>query len=1018
MSKTAEREELTRRYGKEIFARLEGTGPLPFSPAWWDDRLMDMSMGDEAVKLQLFRFVDVLPQLHSPSDVTRHLREYFAAAGHHVPGWIRLALRLLPSRGLLGRLLAGAARVSARRLARKFIAGSNVQEAASAIRRLRRRSLAFTVDLLGEATITEKEADESRDQYLELIHGLSREVDAWPANVLIDRDDRGPLPRVNVSVKLSALNSQFDAIDPDGAVRAVGERLRPILRAARERRVFVNIDMEQHAVKDLTYHIFRRVLEEPEFRDWTDVGLAVQAYLRDTRADLLRLRKWARHRGVPVWVRLVKGAYWDYETILSGQFGWPTPVWSHKPITDASYEGLTNFLLNNRRWLRPAFGSHNIRSLAHALATADLLDVPPTGLELQMLYGMAEPVKDVLVALGRRVRVYTPYGELLPGMAYLVRRLLENTANESFLRASFTEHTPIDRLLANPLEKAINGMREDQRKLTLPPIGLPPTAATNSGSSLSSAQTAFRIEPLTDFSRSDARQVMTAALEQVGRQFDRTYPLVIAGCKESAQKTIDSFNPSHCKQIVGRCAAATTEQARRAVEAAAAAFPKWRDTDPAKRAQYLFDAARVMRRRRFELAAWQVYECGKPWREADADVAESIDYCDFYGREMLRLAAPQRRDAPGEENVYFYEPRGVAVVVAPWNFPMAILCGMTAAALVTGNTAVMKPAEQSCVVGAKLMEVFEEVGLPPGVVNFLPGVGEEIGPTLVEHPAVAVIAFTGSRNVGLHINRDAAEPRPGQDHVKRVIAEMGGKNAIVVDDDADLDEAVHGVVASAFGYAGQKCSACSRVIVPSGLHDSLLTRIVEATRSLKVAPAEDPGCTIGPVIDDQAQARILRTIEQGKSQGRLVYAGELGTLAQEGCFVAPCIFADVAPSAPLASEEIFGPVLTVLRSESFEQSLEIANSTAYALTGGLYSRSPEHIEQAKRRFRVGNLYINRKITGALVDRQPFGGFKMSGIGSKAGGPDYLLQFVQPRTITENTLRRGFAPNSPAGPTQV
>jgi RHH-type transcriptional regulator, proline utilization regulon repressor / proline dehydrogenase / delta 1-pyrroline-5-carboxylate dehydrogenase len=519
----------------------------------------------------------------------------------------------------------------------------------------------------------------------------------------------------------------------------------------------------------------------------------------------------------------------------------------------------------------------------------------------------------------------------------------------------------------------------------------------------------LKIEPLTDFSRPDARRAMASALEQVAREFGRTYPVVIAGRPVPTPANITSINPSHRRQAVGQCGSATAEQARLAVEAANAAFPNWRDTAPAKRAQYLFDAARVMRRRRFELAAWQLYECGKPWREADADVAESIDYCEFYAREMLRLAEPRRRDAPGEENVYFYEPRGVTVVIAPWNFPMAILCGMTTAALVTGNTVVMKPAEQSCVVGAKLMEVFEEAGLPPGVVNFLPGVGEEVGPALVEHPAVSLIAFTGSRNVGLSINRQAAEPRAGQEQVKRVIAEMGGKNAVVIDEDADLDEAVHGVAASAFGYAGQKCSACSRVIVPAALHGAFLARLVEATRSLKAAPAEDPGCAIGPVIDDEAQSRILRTIEQGKSQGRLVYAGDVGTLAQEGSFVAPHIFADVDPSAPLAMEEIFGPVLTVLRSGDFEQSLEIANGTSYALTGGLYSRSPAHIEEAKRRFRVGNLYINRKITGALVDRQPFGGFKMSGVGSKAGGPDYLLQFLLPRTITENTLRRGFAP---------
>ncbi|HEY7329427.1 MAG TPA: L-glutamate gamma-semialdehyde dehydrogenase [Gemmataceae bacterium] len=520
----------------------------------------------------------------------------------------------------------------------------------------------------------------------------------------------------------------------------------------------------------------------------------------------------------------------------------------------------------------------------------------------------------------------------------------------------------------------------------------------------------YRVEPLADFSRSETRQAMDAALALVAPQLGRIYLPVIGGQSVSTTATFDSVNPSHSKQIVGRCGKAESEHAKESIDAAKAAFPAWRDTEAEKRADYLFRVAEVMRRRRFELAAWQLCECGKPRREADADVAESIDYCEFYGREMLRLAKPRRRDVPGEENVYFYEPRGVTVVIAPWNFPMAILCGMTTAALVTGNTVIMKPAEQSAVIGAKLMEVFQEVGLPPGVVSYLPGIGEEIGPALVDHPDVAMIAFTGSRGVGLHINRQAAEMQPGQQHIKRVLAEMGGKNAIIVDDDADMDEAVHGVVASAFGYAGQKCSACSRVIVLEAVYDAFVTRLIEATRSLKVAPAEDPGCTVGPVIDADAYQRILNTIEKGKNQGRLVYAGDVGTLKEEGYFIAPHIFADVSPAASLAQEEIFGPVLVVLRASDLEQALKLANGTPYALTGGLFSRSPEHITRIKREFRVGNLYINRKITGAIVDRQPFGGFKMSGIGSKAGGPDYLLQFVLPRTITENTLRRGFAPD--------
>ena len=376
---------------------------------------------------------------------------------------------------------------------------------------------------------------------------------------------------------------------------------------------------------------------------------------------------------------------------------------------------------------------------------------------------------------------------------------------------------------------------------------------------------------------------------------------------------------------------------------------------------------------------------------------------------MLRLAEPRRRDVPGEENYTFYEPRGVTIVIAPWNFPLAILTGMTAAAIVTGNTVIVKPAESSSVIAAKLMEVLQAVGLPPGVVNFLPGDGGEIGPVLVKDPRTAVIAFTGSREVGLLLNRQGAEVPEGQHHVKRVLAEMGGKNAIIVDEDADLDEAVQGVRTSAFGYQGQKCSACSRVIVLESIYEQFVPRLIEATRSLKVAPAEDPGCSVGPVINAEAYERIRAAIEKGKQSASLLYEADVSGFANEGYFIGPHIFGDVEPASFLAQEEIFGPVLAVLRARDLDHALEIANGTAYALTGGFYSRSPENIAKVKRYFRVGNLYINRKTTGALVDRQPFGGFKLSGIGAKAGGPDYLLQFMVPRTITENTMRRGFAP---------
>jgi RHH-type proline utilization regulon transcriptional repressor/proline dehydrogenase/delta 1-pyrroline-5-carboxylate dehydrogenase len=973
-----------------MFARATQRSPLLFTPAWFDERLMDWTMQDETVKVQLFRFIDALPQLRSAESITRHLHEYFAEARDRLPSWARLGLPFIPRQGFLADLLAKTARGNAESLARKFIAGSNVDEALIAVQSLRRKQLTFTVDLLGEATITEKEAEKSQQDYLDLIEGLSAEVNAWTPIDLIDRDARGPLARVNVSIKLSSLFSQFDPMAPEHTSTIVRNRLRPIMRAALKHRAFVNFDMEQSSFKDLTIRIFQEILDEDEFRAWPDVGIAIQAYLRSCEGDLQNLLDWVKRRGTPVWVRLIKGAYWDYETVIAAQEDWPLPVFVCKWETDANYEKLTLFLLQNHDWLRPAFGSHNVRSLAHAMAAAQLMGLPERSYEIQMLYGMADPIKDALVRLGQRVRVYTPYGQLLPGMAYLVRRLLENTANTSFLRASFADKVPEEKLLMNPTMNS-NGT----------PAYLAPLPEGLQG---------FKNEPLADFSKEMERILMQEALDNVRRQFGQTYPLVVNGEKIATSETIVSVNPSHLREIVGKCGKATPQHASQAIVAARMAFDSWRDVDPDVRADFMVKAAAIMRKRRFALAAWQVYECGKNWREADADICEAIDFLEYYAAQMRRLAKPQAKNLPGEDNAWFYEPRGVTVVIAPWNFPLAILCGMTTAALVTGNTAIMKPAEQSSVIAAMLMEIYQAAGLPRGVVNYLPGIGEEIGPTLAEHPDVALVAFTGSRGVGMLLNRQTANLAPGQTHIKKMIAELGGKNAIIIDDDADLDEAVNGVVASAFGYQGQKCSACSRVIVMESLYEVFLERLIEATRSLKIGPAEDPSCKVGPVIDDESRQRILGYIEKGKQEARLAYAGDPGFLVSEGTYVGPHIFADVAPTATIAQEEIFGPVLAVMKAKNLDEALTIANGTAYALTGGVYSRSPDNIRRVKREFRVGNLYINRKITGALVGRQPFGGFKLSGVGSKAGGPDYLLQFVVPRAITENTMRRGFAPN--------
>lgn len=522
----------------------------------------------------------------------------------------------------------------------------------------------------------------------------------------------------------------------------------------------------------------------------------------------------------------------------------------------------------------------------------------------------------------------------------------------------------------------------------------------------------FRNEPPTDFSQAANRKAFQSALDDVKTEFGNEYPLVINGRVVETKGAIVSSSPSHRSVTVGKVSSATKHDAENAIAAAKSAFAGWSRVEPKYRAEHLNLIAKQLSDQRMELAAWIVHEVGKPWEDADGDVAEAIDFCRFYAEQMLAMTQPQRVDLAGEENEFHYRPRGVVVVIAPWNFPLAILTGMTVAALAMGNTVVIKPAEQSSVVAAKFMDILLESGMPDGVVNFLPGIGEEIGPTLVQSPDVDVIAFTGSRTVGLEINRQAAAVDMHLHSVKKVIAEMGGKNAIIVDDDADLDEAVLGVVQSAFGYAGQKCSACSRVIVLEGAYDLFLERLTGAVKSLELGPAENPGTFVPPVIDSDARDRIAEFIEIGSREFRVAVAGEVpAKLAKDGHYVAPHVFADVTPDSRLAQEEIFGPVLCVLKAKNLDEAFTIANSTDYALTGGIYSRSPHNLARARREFQVGNLYLNRPITGALVNRQPFGGFKLSGIGTKAGGADYLLQFVVPISVTENTLRRGFAPKT-------
>lgn len=970
-----------RTNGELIFKMLENESGSIFNKDWWYGKIMDWSMKDERFKTQMFRFVDVLPYLNSNQEITRHLKEYFKDSDSQMANMMSFGAGI---GALAPGLMAGAIRKNITQMAKMFITGESPEAALPLLRRARENSLGFTADLLGEATLSEKEGLEYQSRYLELIEWLVKDASSWKPNELLDSDDRGPIPRVNVSVKLTALSSQISEKAFEESIEICKKRIRPIFQLAQKNGVFINIDMEQYKFKDLTLEVFRQLLMEPEFRSYPHFGIVIQAYLRDSLKDSRELAEFAKKRGTSITVRLVKGAYWDYETILADQQNWPIPVYTVKRESDANYEACAYEILKNSPHLRLAAGTHNVRSIAAVISIADRLKLDRRSFEIQMLYGMAEPIKKSLVKQGFRLREYTTIGELIPGMAYLVRRLLENTSNESFLRSKFSDNIATDVLLKNPADGLVAS------------ASVPPRVRGR-----------FYNEPLLDFAVKENRAKMKAALAAFRKEFGATYSPLIDGKKVASQDLHSRENPSAVNEVVGKIAMASVPDADRAVASAKAFFPKWKKESPEVRVNILKKWSALMKRDRFRLIAIEVFETGKPWSEADGDIAEAIDFCDYYAEEAAKLAQPIRVSYVGGESSHMgYRPRGVSLVIAPWNFPLAILCGMTAASLVTGNTVIVKPAEQSSIIAHEMMKLLFEAGCPVQAAQFLPGWGETVGRHLVNHKDIALISFTGSKAVGLEIVKAASIVQPEQFFVKKCIIEMGGKNAVIVDSDADLDEAVVGILYSAFGYSGQKCSAASRIIVLEENYDRFVGRLLEAAKSLLMRSADDPHAYLGPVVDKEAYDRIMKTIAKHSEKNKLAFQGDK---VEGGYFVPPTIFTDVSPSSELAQEEIFGPVLAVIRAENLDEAIRIANDSQYALTGGVYSRSPANIDRVKEELEVGNMYINRGITGAMVGRHPFGGFKLSGLGSKTGGKDYLLNYVEPQVITENTMRRGFAP---------
>jgi RHH-type proline utilization regulon transcriptional repressor/proline dehydrogenase/delta 1-pyrroline-5-carboxylate dehydrogenase len=976
-------ETTAKHYERQLLEAAESARAERIGAKAWADRFIDRLMDDSQFRTQALRFIDVLPSLSDDRDLLRHLREYFADDDLALPTIFKWGLDLDTS--WTSRPAAAAVRGLLTYLSARFLGGADNAAALTTAQKLWNSGCACSLDLVGEAVVSEADAQRYQRQYLDLIDQAATTVNAWQS---ASASVNGDMPKLQLSLKLSSLYSQITPLDPEGSAANIARALRPLLLRARERQLSVCLDMEQYDYKDVVLRCFKDLLMEPAFKDWPDAGIAIQAYLRDTERDLDALIEWARQRATPVNVRLVRGAYWDYETIIARQNGWPIPVWQQKQQTDECYSRCIEKLLKNHIVIKTAVATHNLTSQAQAIALAEHLGLGKDGLEFQMLYGMAPMLQASLPGLGYRLRMYLPFGKPLPAMAYLVRRLLENSSSQSF--QNLFRATP-PRINAHSTPTTIARIKDS--------VPEPP-------------EQRFINEPMRRFIDDAERQAFAKTIARVQGETQQHYPLVIDGQPVKTGTCIDSRNPAKPEELIGTVAAAGANEADSAIAGARRALPAWLSLNVEGRAAVLQKAAALLQLRRDEFAAWEVLEAGKGWREADADVCEAIDFIRFYCDEALRLLKPRSGDVAGENNRYAYLARGVGLVIPPWNFPLAILTGMLSAALVTGNTVVLKPSSQTPVIAARFVALLHEAGLPPGVAQFLPGRGDSLGDALVTDPRIHFIAFTGSKEVGSHIHQLAAGLAPGQTHFKHLIAEMGGKNAIIVDSDADLDDAVPAIVQSAFGYQGQKCSACSRVVCVGPVYASLLERLVEATRSLKMGDPKDPGMFLGPVIDARARERILAAIEQAQHDAKLALQRDAKD-AGPGYFVGPAIFYDVPPDCALAQEEIFGPVLSLLPARDFDQALALANESQYALTGGVYSRSPAHIALAEREFQVGNLYINRKITGALVGRQPFGGFKLSGLGTQAGGRDYLLQFLLPRTITENTLRHGFAPEDTA-----
>ncbi|MGE0135076.1 MAG: proline dehydrogenase family protein [Dehalococcoidia bacterium] len=941
-----------------------------------EDWLLTNAVADERFRTQLLRYMDVLASLDHDRhghEAKRLAGEYFGDDFPQLPRPLRWLLRVGRDERLPAPVVGETATRAAELFARRFITPPGEERVRETLAYLDRHGRVPSFDLLGEAVLSESESLSYVERYLAMVEQLGREPQAG-------RRTAGDAPMLQLSIKLSSLTSLFTPVDAAGTVARVRPPLEAIAEAARRAGIGLTVDMEQHAYRDLTWRVFRETFARGErLGDWADAGIVLQAYLRTAEADAASMVAFASARGTPFQVRLVKGAYWDYETITAAANQWPAPVWTEKAATDVAFERTIHVLLGGHPRLRLAVASHNARSHAVAEALAQARGLPAATVEHQTLFRTYEGMSRALADMGWPVRDYVPVGELLPGMAYLVRRVLENSSQAGFLLQSRGGAEPED-LLRPPSE------RSDAS-----------AAPPDEDRGFVRMAEARWFDPA-------FRDVFEAALASTRAEWGRTYELRL-GDEVLPGEHVEIRSPSHPDAgPVGVVPFLDAGTARRVASAVRERCGAWAATPADERGRVLRRAADLLERRAHEFAAWIVHEGGRDRAGAWAEVVEAVDYLRYYAAQAEELW----RDFGGRVT-----PRGVVAVIPPWNFSLAIPCGMTAAALATGNGVVLKPAGQTPLIALRLTSLLQEAGIPRGALVCLPGHGADAGQALVDSPDIAMVAFTGSRAVGARMREDVARVAPRDGVVKALVAEMGGKNAALVFADADMDEAVNGIVHSAFGHANQKCSAVSRVLVERSVVGRFRERLVEAARSLRVGPADEAATQVNPIIDRRAWGRLQGAAEVARQEGVVLL-----DLFDAVPLLAGPLIVEVAPERALASatatEELFGPILVVIPFDREEQAYEIANGTAYALTAGVFSRSPATVERSTSAVRAGNVYVNRGTTGARPGIEPFGGMAMSGTGPKAGGPDYLWAFVR-RTDTRNDEERAVNGSEPTTP---